>query len=140
VSASRAATLIVAGLTCLAAPAEAAASEPTPDEAGERPSRAPAILTGSVALAGLGVGVAYTVDSARLAASLERDLADDVQFDAEDPRIARGKREAVLAGVMFAATGVLASLTIYYLVRKAKAKRSAAARPAVRMSWGGVAF
>ncbi|NVB43208.1 PEGA domain-containing protein [Pseudenhygromyxa sp. WMMC2535] len=99
-------------------------------------SRAPALITGSVALTTLAVGIGFTIAADRQRRELATELADHVQFDGSDPRIERGRRNAIIAGALYGVTGVAAGLTLFYLLRQTgvasraqKHRRSLAGRP-----------
>lgn len=81
------------------------------------PSRAPAVVVGTVALGSLATAVAFTVRSSKAARSLADDLDRRVQYDQDDRRIDNGRRDAVIASAMYGVTAAVAGLTLYYLLR-----------------------
>ncbi|MFV8755430.1 PEGA domain-containing protein [Nannocystaceae bacterium ST9] len=82
-------------------------------------SRAPAIITGSVALGCLGTAIFFTVRADKTRRSLADDLATHGQYDASDSRIDVGRRDAVIATAMYGVTAIATGLTMYYLLRQA---------------------
>lgn len=81
-------------------------------------SRAPAIVTGAVALTSLTVAIGFTVRAAKIRRSLANDLDALVQYDADDRRIDNGKRDAVIATSLYGVTAAVGLLTLYYLLRQ----------------------
>ncbi len=81
-------------------------------------SRAPAIITGSVTLGCLGTAIIFTVRADRTRRSLAEDLANHVQYDADDSRLDVGRRDAVIASALVGVTVIAAGLTLYYLLRQ----------------------
>jgi hypothetical protein len=80
--------------------------------------RAPAIVTGAVALTSLTVAIGFTVRAARTRRSLANDLDALEQYDADDRRIDNGKRDAVIATSLYGVTAAVGLLTLYYLLRQ----------------------
>lgn len=81
-------------------------------------SRAPAIITGSVAAVALGTAIVFTARADATRRSLAADLADHTQYDATDARIDVGRRDAVIGSALFGVTAIAAGLTLYYLLRQ----------------------
>lgn len=81
------------------------------------PKRYPAIVTGVLMAGTLATGVTFGVFAKRARDDIERDLGDNVQLDPGDPRAKTGRRDAIIADVMFGATAVLGALTLYYVFR-----------------------
>lgn len=81
-------------------------------------SRAPAIVTGTVALTSLTVAIGFTVRAANTRRSLANDLDALAQYDADDRRIDNGKRDAVIATSLYGVTAAVGLLTLYYLLRQ----------------------
>lgn len=81
-------------------------------------SRAPAIVTGAVALTSLTVAIGFTVRADQTRRSLANDLDALEQYDADDRRIDNGKRDAVLATSLYGVTAAVGLLTLYYLLRQ----------------------
>lgn len=98
-------------------------------------SRAPAIVTGGVALTSLTVAIGFSVRADRTRRSLTNDLEALEQYDADDRRIDNGKRDAVLATSLYGVTAAVGLLTLYYLLRQPGASSRADLR---RRSLAGV--
>lgn len=81
-------------------------------------SRAPAIITGSVALVSLGTAIAFTARADATRRELAADLAAHHQYDAQDARIDVGRRDALIGSGLFGVTAVVGALTLYYLLRQ----------------------
>lgn len=81
-------------------------------------SRAPAILTGAIALSSLTAAVVFSVRADQTRRSLASDLQNFVQYDGQDRRIENGRRDAIIAGAMFGVTAAVGALTLYYLLRQ----------------------
>jgi hypothetical protein len=81
-------------------------------------SRAPAIVTGGVALTSLTVAIGFTVRADKTRRSLAADLDALEQYDADDRRIDNGKRDAILATSLYGVTAAVGLLTLYYLLRQ----------------------
>jgi hypothetical protein len=81
-------------------------------------SRAPAIVTGAVALTSLAVAVGFTIRSDAARRSLASDLQNLAQYDRDDRRIDNGRRDAVIAMSLYGATAAVGLLTLYYLLRQ----------------------
>lgn len=98
-------------------------------------SRAPAIVTGAVALTSLSVAVGFTVRADKTRRALASDLDALEQYDAHDRRIDNGKRDAVIASSLYGVTAAVGLLTLYYLLRQPGASSRADLR---RRSLAGV--
>lgn len=98
-------------------------------------SRAPAIVTGGVALTSLTVAIGFSVRAAATRRSLVDDLDALEQYDADDRRIDNGKRDAVIATSLYGVTAAVGLLTLYYLLRQPGASSRADLR---RRSLAGV--
>lgn len=99
-------------------------------------SRAPAIITGTVGLGALATGIGFTVAANRTRRSLANDLANEVQYDANDHRIADGRRDAVVAGAMYGIAGAVGALTLFYLLRQpGVASRGDLRRRSLALDW-----
>lgn len=81
-------------------------------------SRAPAILTGAIALSSFGAAVVFSVRADQTRRSLASDLEGSGQYDQQDRRIENGRRDAIIAGAMFGVTAAVGALTLYYLLRQ----------------------
>jgi hypothetical protein len=81
-------------------------------------SRAPAIVTGAVALTSLTVAIGFTVRADKTRRSIASDLDSLAQYDADDRRIDNGKRDAVIAASLYGVTAAVGLLTLYYLLRQ----------------------
>lgn len=81
-------------------------------------SRAPAIVTGAVALTSLGVALGYSIHAEATRRSLAADLESLAQYDADDRRIVHGRRDVVIASSLYGAAAVAGALTLYYLLRQ----------------------
>lgn len=81
-------------------------------------SRAPAIITGSVALVTLGTAIAFTARADATRRELAADLAAHHQYDAQDARIDVGRRDALIGSGLFGVTAIVGALTFYYLLRQ----------------------
>jgi hypothetical protein len=84
-------------------------------------SRAPAFITGGLALGCLGTAIFFTVRADRTRRSLASDLANHGQYDASDARIDVGRRDAVIASAMIGVTVIATGLSLYYLLRQSGA-------------------
>jgi hypothetical protein len=82
-------------------------------------ARAPALVTGTVALASLTTAVVFTIRSSKSARSLAADLEGHVQYDQDDRRLHNGRRDAIIASAMYGVTAAVGALTLYYLLRQA---------------------
>ncbi len=82
-------------------------------------SRAPAIITGAVALGTLTTAIVLTVRADRIRRSLADDLEQLHQYDGSDRRIDAGRRNAVVASGLYGVTAVAFGLTLFYLLRQA---------------------
>jgi hypothetical protein len=80
--------------------------------------RTPAIVTGILTLGTAATGIAFGIRAKRTENALRDDLDANAQIDADDPRARIGKRDAIIADVMFGATALLGALTLYYLLRR----------------------
>jgi hypothetical protein len=98
-------------------------------------SRAPAIITGSVALTSLTVAIGFSIRAARTRRALASDLDNLVQYDADDRRIDNGKRDAVIATSLSGATAAVGLLTLYYLLRQPGASSRADLRRRSLARW-----
>jgi hypothetical protein len=113
-------------------------------------SRAPAILTGAIALSSLTAAVVFSVRADQTRRSLASDLESYGQYDRQDRRIENGRRDAIISGAMVGVTAAVGALTLYYLLRQPglasradKRQRSLAKRrwqlaPSVGPTGGGV--
>ena len=81
-------------------------------------SRAPALVTGTVALASLTTAVVFTIRSSQAARSLAADLEQHGQYDQDDRRLDNGRRDAIIASSMYGVTAAVGALTLYYLLRQ----------------------
>jgi hypothetical protein len=81
-------------------------------------SRAPALVVGVVALASLTTALTFTGLSAHAYRSVAADLDANVQVDQDDPRIASGRNDAIVAAAMYGVTGAVGAMTLYYLLRQ----------------------
>lgn len=81
-------------------------------------SRAPAIVTGAVALTSLTVAIGFTVSAVNTRNSLAADLDGFVQYDADDRRFDNGRRDAVVATSLYGVTAAVGLMTLYYLLRQ----------------------
>lgn len=97
--------------------------------------RAPAIVTGAVALTSLTVAIGFSVRADKTRRSLANDLDALEQYDADDRRIDNGKRDAVIATSLYGVTAAVGLLTLYYLLRQPGASSRADLR---RHSLAGV--
>ncbi|WP_146155706.1 PEGA domain-containing protein [Enhygromyxa salina] len=88
-------------------------------------SRAPAIVTGAIALSSLTAAIVFTVRSDQTRRSLASDLQSYGQYDRDDRRIDNGRRDAVIGGVMYGVTAAVGALTLYYLLRQSGPPSSA---------------
>jgi hypothetical protein len=99
-------------------------------------SRAPAIVTGTVALTSSSVAVGFSIRADRTRRRLAADLDDFVQYDADDRRIDNGKRDAVIAGALYGVTAAAGLLTLYYLLRQPGASsRADLRRRSLALRW-----
>jgi hypothetical protein len=81
------------------------------------PSRLKAYVTFSVAAVLLGGGIASGIISNNREDSLEQSLSSGELYDSDDPRILEGKITSVVANSLFALSGAVAGLGLYYLLR-----------------------
>jgi len=82
-----------------------------------KPSRLKAYISFGVSAALLGGAIASGVISRTQKDDLESDLAAGRIYDSSDPRINKGKITSIIANSLFALSGVVGALGVYYMFR-----------------------
>ena len=109
------------------------------------PSRTDAIVTGVIAVAFGGAGVALGVVSNGQRDDLKKGVSGSPPIDSNDPRFSKGKTYAIAADAAYAAAGITALLSLYYTFRDKGAPstgvvdvRALALRPEVGPGYAGI--
>lgn len=131
------AVTLVVGLT--PGLASAAPPDPVSAPAQPRPSVAPPIVIGSIALASSITAIVFTARSAVASRSLAADLDARVQYDQDDRRLQVGRRDAIVAASMYGVTAAVGALLLVVTLRPVvQARRRASVAASVGPDGGAL--